>query len=308
MSSAGGDISRSPFAVSRGRLFLTYGQTNERYCLPSGVETRYEFLMHDHLCRQGYRCIMFVGHRGCYFVDEASLVHAFPGEAANGRQTGPLRHTTGVSLRARRATTKGRRVCIPDAAQASQIVGLLRRLIGDGTVRTAVVFADLNIVTLEANTQLARDLRAYCESELGQLPLDNVNIMIFNIPGEPGEFHRIRGWDYLLPSRGSRRRPLCVPVPFGPPDRGEIASLLFTRCLAGTLEVEWPHWEDMVCQKYIRKFPLFEVLPESQFSRSPCLKVGLRVFIKPQKVINHALKLRAHNIPPLRIEAAESPA
>jgi len=139
-------------------------------------------------------------------------------------------------------------VCIPDAAQASQIVGLLRRLIGDGTVRTAVVFADLNIVTLEANTQLARDLRAYCESELGQLPLDNVNIMIFNIPGEPGEFHRIRGWDYLLPSRGSRRRPLCVPVPFGPPDRGEIASLLFTRCLAGTLEVEWPHWEDMVLE------------------------------------------------------------
>jgi len=57
----------TPFDMRQSRIFITFGHTGERYCLTNGIETRYEMMLHDHLMRNGYDCVVFFSHRGIFF-------------------------------------------------------------------------------------------------------------------------------------------------------------------------------------------------------------------------------------------------
>ncbi len=80
------------FAPTRNRVFLTYGRTNEPFCLPSGVEVRFEKVIHSHLQRHGYELIVFFSNRGCFFLDPQSqdavmLGESFPSSSGNSTRT-----------------------------------------------------------------------------------------------------------------------------------------------------------------------------------------------------------------------------
>lgn len=235
---------RSPFDPSRGRLFVVYGHTHERYCLYNGVEARFEWMLHDHLTHHGYERVVFFSHRGAFVLDEASR-SALVSNQAKSRPHGPLVHSTKISLRKKTEDTKpaDELYCFADMAQVSQMVPLARTLVLAENPSTAIVFPDLNILSLERNEQIVRDFHALLTSELGQLPTSNRNIVLVGVAEGSERMLEQRGLDFLARAGAANRLRTVVPVFVGPAERDEIANLLMTWHLVDGLAIDWRCWD-----------------------------------------------------------------
>ena len=76
----------TPFYWSRkNRVFLTYGRTNERFCLPSGVEVRFERCCTIICGVLGYKIVLFFSNRGAFFLDTASQQPSWANQRRRGR-------------------------------------------------------------------------------------------------------------------------------------------------------------------------------------------------------------------------------
>ena len=245
-------IRPGPFALTQNRVFLTYGRTNERFCLPSGVEVRYEKVIHDHLKRRGYEIVVFFSNRGCFFLDvdsrelvisqespspsRASSAAAAPTVNARGKLLG---HSTGLSLVRRSpprtvpASTEGR-LRWADMAKPDQMVPLLRRLLLGEMRPTAVVFANDDIFATFARSELNQQFQALVKTEVKALPTGNRNILIFNFPGSD-PWQRLRGhrWDFLLGETADSAGGIATPVYFGEPESDEVCQYLLSLHLKG---------------------------------------------------------------------------
>ena len=237
-----------PFSSNRARLHVTHGNTSDRFMHFTGVELRFDEIIFDHLRRHGFECIAFFGHRGCYFFDEQSLRHCAP-QALDNQGAGLVGHSLGIRLTRPRVSMPdpaGTRWCFPDMTQIGQLVDTVREILAN-QVRTAVVFSDLHLSSLlEHNSQLRLDFNALVMNELGQLPTDNKNILLLNIPGDPGRHLERLGWSDLLQCNDG---PGLAQARFiGPPDVDEVEHWLFSQYLRGALEIVWEDWDLCVCE------------------------------------------------------------
>lgn len=236
-----------PFSSSQSRLYLTYGQTNDRFMHFTGVELRFDEMLFDHLRRHGFECVVFFGHHGCYFFDEASVRYCAP-QAIDNHSQSLGTHSLGRRLQRRRdpGTSNSSDVpwCFRDLTRLGQLVNIVKKLLYN-QVPTAIVFSDLHIYSLEdQNTQLRQDLNALIKNELGQLPTDNRNILLLNVAGDPRRDLERVGWSDLQQGNGDAglAREICI----GPPDMDEVGHWLFSRYLQGELQVVWRDWDACV--------------------------------------------------------------
>ncbi|OQY11531.1 MAG: hypothetical protein B6I30_06590, partial [Desulfobacteraceae bacterium 4572_187] len=252
-----------PFDTRLNRLFLTFGHTNERYCLPSGVETRYEMMIHDHLRRNGYKCIVFFSHRGAFFFDKFSHDAATDtGTKKNGSEKKlPSNKLVpapgGLSLRDRVASKNAPalassfRYLYRDMAKVTTMAPMIRRLIRNSDINTAVVFADDRIHSTLSSSDLNTNFRAFLENEINSLPIENQNIIIFNFPGEsPASTLKLRGWDFLFREdhSGGRNTGAATPVYLGPPDADEVKNHLLSLHLKYDMDMDSVHFPRIVNQ------------------------------------------------------------
>jgi SpoVK/Ycf46/Vps4 family AAA+-type ATPase len=236
------------FAVARNRVFLTYGRTNERFCLPSGVEVRYERLIHDHLLRHGYEVVVFFSNRGCFFLDPTSRDVVLASEsreansggagqtlpAAPGRAGKLLTHSTGLSLL--RGAPRGAKPPLPvgrlrwaDMANPTQMVPLMRRLLAEETRPTAIVFANDDIFATFARSELNQQFQALVKHEVKALPTGNRNLVIFNFPGsDPWQCLQTHRWGFLLGAGPESAIGIATPVYIGEPEADEVCHYLLS--------------------------------------------------------------------------------
>jgi Holliday junction resolvasome RuvABC ATP-dependent DNA helicase subunit len=240
----------TPFAWSRNRVFLTYGKTNERFCLPSGVEVRFEKVLHDHLRRAGYEVVLFFSNRGAFFLDTESQLavvrqaNADVATAPRASMFQKLVHPTGLSFRPRKSpltsTNPKVRLRYADMADPFVMVDLVRRRMHDESHRTAIVFANDNIFATQMPSELNEQFTAFVKSDVRALPTTNQNILIFNFPGEdPARMLRNHRWSFLLRESPAGESGLATLVYIGEPEADEVSNYLFTLHLADGVAIEW---------------------------------------------------------------------
>ncbi len=251
----------SPFAWTRGRIFLTYGRTNDLFCLPSGLQVRYERMMHDHLRRHEYRVIVFFGNRGCYFLEQTDRDAVIdpkpegrPVEPDSGPTAGSglLEHSTGFTVLHRHQVQAPPRVAralrYADMAVPAVMVPLVRRLLCDSSRSTAVIFANDDIFSTFARSELNQQFQAFVKNDVPALPVENRNVLIFNFPGhDPWETLAGHRWNFLLGStRGTGG--IARPVFIGLPEADEVEHSLMSLHLKGHLSLEAAQFEQSTRQ------------------------------------------------------------
>ncbi|MFZ4437614.1 MAG: AAA family ATPase [Syntrophales bacterium] len=257
---------RSPFDTGRSRVFLTFGYTNERYCLANGLEVRYEKLIHDHLKRQGVECVVFFGNKGCFFLDRHSMDIALGGEAreaggadnqASLKKDSPKLAPSPGGMSLRKASkipsppkpSDASKYLYPDMAVVSVMVQTVEKIMKMSSARTAVVFTDDRIHSTLASSAFNTRFHQFIEHEIGSLPTENQNIIIFNFPGNnPGETLLKRGWEFLFAERDGSKSPSGVAalVYLGPPETDEIRNYLLTAHLVKKIPVDWVEFPRLV--------------------------------------------------------------
>ena len=242
--------------MRQSRIFITFGHTGERYCLTNGIETRYEMMLHDHLMRNGYDCVIFFSHRGIFFLDQFShdtAIHndvkkSVPDKKASSPSNKLVAAPGGLSLRSRKPlpppntnTNAHFKHIYKDMANVSTMVPLVERLIKSSKVSTAIVFADDKIYSTLSKSPMNTRFQAFLENEINSLPTKNENIIIFNFPGKsPAETLKDRGWEFLYREGDSKEKNINVAkaVYLGPPDEDEVRNYLFSLHLKKKLSID----------------------------------------------------------------------
>lgn len=242
----------TPFITTGHPIFLTYGQSNDTYCLTNGVEVGYEQMLHAHLQRQGFERIVFFGHRGCYMFDQQS-VNLFR-KKKKGIHPPDQRHSPPSGLKAGPGGFARRRKkqasvspvagnCeyrYPDLSQVQHMVPLLERLMTEREFKTAVILADVNIFSLARHTPFTEKMRALLQHVIPGLPTANQNIFVVNVPSsDPGEALRNKKWDFLFFNRETKQPGLASLVCLGPPEQDEVKNYLLSTWLKQDILVDW---------------------------------------------------------------------
>lgn len=200
----------SPFAAYEHRLFVCHGLTRDSFCPPTGVLIQFDEYLQLHLKDLSYRQILFYSHQGLYFLDADSR------DAVMGVKTGPVQPSmpdalkrlspAGLSLRRRTppaspAPDSGTsRWCFPDFP-VTELIGIIRLVMMNPDVPTAVVFNSDHIESIYRNPATATYFRGMLETDIRSLPARNRNIMIFVFGMDPDLlFQNIQGkpWDILF--------------------------------------------------------------------------------------------------------------
>lgn len=241
----------SIFEQYHRRLFLLYGQTDDKLCLPSLELLSVEEALHRHLQELGYERIVFYSMKDqLYSYDPQSIQLCFPGEAPLADtavdNAAPRRRLSGLSRRhgiqgrltASRAT--GPRVARGPTSEdryrirmdAERFVDSVRQWTSKREVKTAVILRD----PLPFARETKRSLTNFVQHRLLTVDRENQNVIILlleKLPAPDGrspqdEWEEWCGYASILNTTVNGRELLASESSHrvGPPSADEIRSAM----------------------------------------------------------------------------------
>ena len=259
------------FNISNNRFFFIFGETSDEFCNSNLEFTNLHKILHKHLKKLEYeRIVFYEGTKGIHCHDQKSFDLAFNPKKVSEKDTfskfSKDKVFTGVlgSRVVKKATLeeqyKENSSCEPQKNMNDvDIVRHFDTLLKDQTVKTAVIFTNLDDLIKHTEQQVLRNFSSNIKS-WDELSHDNENIIIFiapkdmNIQKDENQNERFDPWA-VLNNKGNKENAIIISQPY----QDEIRNLVNHYRIVKGLEVDWLEFDDNI--KLLRK-----IVKEKSFS------------------------------------------
>ena len=268
------------FNISNNRFFFIFGETSDEFCNSNLEFTNLHKILHKHLKKLEYeRIVFYEGTKGIHCHDQKSFDLAFNPKKVSEKDTfskfSKDKVFTGVlgSRVVKKATLeeqyKENSSCEPQKNMNDvDIVRHFDTLLKDQTVKTAVIFTNLDDLIKHTEQQVLRNFSSNIKS-WDELSHDNENIIIFiapkdmNIQKDENQNERFDPWA-VLNNKGNKENAIIISQPY----QDEIRNLINHYRIVKGLEVDWLEFDDNI--KLLRK-----IVKEKSFSlKNIALKIN----------------------------------
>ena len=256
---------------ANNRFFFIFGETSDEFCNSNLEFTNLHKILHKHLKKLEYeRIVFYEGTKGIHCHDQKSFDLAFNPKKVSEKDTfskfSKDKVFTGVlgSRVVKKATLeeqyKENSSCEPQKNMNDvDIVRHFDTLLKDQTVKTAVIFTNLDDLIKHTEQQVLRNFSSNIKS-WDELSHDNENIIIFiapkdmNIQKDENQDKRFDPWA-VLNNKGNKENAIIISQPY----QDEIRNLINHYRIVKGLEVDWLEFDDNI--KLLRK-----IVKEKSFS------------------------------------------
>lgn len=250
------------FNTTRNRFFFIFGETSDEFCKSNLEFANLHKILHNHLKKLDYQRIVFYEGTKGMCCDQKSFDLAFDLKKVSKENTSkPIQDKVFTGVLGARVIKKA----ISEEEQYKEnsslklqknmndvdIVRHFDTLIKDKTVKTAVVFCNLDDFIKHTEQQVLRDFSSNIKS-WDELSHDNENIIIFIAPKDmkiqkdENQNERFDSWA-ILNNKQKKENTIIVSQPY----QDEIRNLINHYRILKDLEVDWLEFDENI--KLLRK-------------------------------------------------------
>lgn len=252
------------FNIINNRFFFVFGETSDEFCNSNLVFANLHKILHNHLKKLDYKRVVFYeGTKGIYCFDQKSFDLTFNPKKVFEKDISSKSSNDKVFTGVLGARVIKKAVSEQEDYQKNSSLELQRNmndvdivrhfdtLIKDGTIKTAVVFSNLDDFLKHTEQHVLRNFSSNIKS-WDELSHDNENIIIFIAPKDmkiqkdENSNERYDSWA-ILNNKRNKENTIVISQPY----KDEIRNLINHYRIVKDLEVDWLEFDENI--ELIRK-------------------------------------------------------